>query len=234
MRVLLNRRNVVLGALLVATLALSAWTLLNGPDDTVVEPAARPGKVAGAATNASPGGAANVSPGASTGASTDTSANASANALANASSGKSAGAVPAPSGSVASGGAAAATEPRRASAGALPAPGAGPWSLAPRPGPPAAITNLFGAYSYQAPSAVAAAPAPPRPHAPPLPFIYTGHLEIDGQDTYLFLQGDAPISATVGTVIGEFTLVEARGQTLVFLHGPSGERVPLSIAAVGG
>jgi hypothetical protein len=222
MRAQLSRRNVVLGALLAATLAVSAWTLLNGPDDTVVEPVARPGKVSGASTAASTGAAANVSP------------DAAADAAANASSGKSAGTAPATSGRAASGGAPASTEARRAGAGASPAPSAGPWSLAPRPGPPAAITNLFGAYSYQAPSPVAATAAAPRPHAPPLPFTYTGRLEIDGQDTYLFMQGDAPITATVGTVIGEFTLVEARGQNLVFLHGPSGERVPLSIGAVGG
>jgi hypothetical protein len=169
----LSRRNQILGVLLAATLAVSAWTLLSPPDDAVVAPAARGNRPAGTA------------------------------------------------------------DARHAAAHAA-AKGTLGLALGQRPAPPEALSNLFGSYSYQAPTVSASAPAAARPHAPALPFTYTGHLEIDGKDTYLFLQGDVPITASVGTVIGEFTLVEARNQTLIFLHGPTGERVSLSIAAVNG
>jgi hypothetical protein len=164
----LTRRNLVLGVLLLGTLAVSAWTLLDGSNDAVVEPVIRPARTAAAGSGLH--GAHN------------------------------------PAGT---------TElrlPQRAPA-------------------PAAPVNLFGAYTYQAPAAAPAATTAQKPHAPPLPFIYTGHLEIDGQTTYLFLQADAPVSVTVGAAIGDFTLVQALGQTLVFLHGPTGERVSMPTGA---
>jgi hypothetical protein len=62
--------------------------------------------------------------------------------------------------------------------------------------------------------------------------VYTGRLDIEGRTTYLFLQhGDTPIGATVGTPIGEFTLVEISGPNLEFVHGPTGERVTMSITS---
>ncbi len=169
----LSRRDRVLGVLLAATLAVSAWTLLDTPQDPVVEPAVR--------TTRAPG----------------------------------------------------AREAHRAATDAA-ADANGALALAQRPVSPPTVTNLFGSYSYQAGTVAAVAPTAARPHAPPLPFTYTGRLEIDGRETYLFLQGDAPISASVGTVIGDFTLEQANGQTLVFVHGPSGERVSVPIGAVNG
>jgi hypothetical protein len=166
-----NRRGVVLGLALLASVAWSAWTLTAGPDDVVqatVRPRATAVRVAGH---------------------TDPRSKASANAPA---------------------------EP----AFALP--------LAQRPTAPKAPRNLFGAYSYEAPRPppVALVPEPPRP--PPLPFVFSGRLIVDGRATYLLLQGNKPISAMLGEDIGEFRLVEAAPERLVFLHGPTGQRVALS------
>ncbi len=164
----LSRRNQVLGGLLLATLAVSAWTLLAaGTDESVVEPVARPAR----------------------------------------------GTVPA-----------AHKEAAESTATDL--------ALGQRPEAPPKVVNLFSAYSYQAQAArPAGAEAPVRPHAPPLPFTYTGRLEIDGVSTYLMMQGDVPLGVTVGTAIGDFTLIEATGNRLVFLHGPTNERVEMPIAA---
>lgn len=113
---------------------------------------------------------------------------------------------------------------------AVPAPDA--LRLIPRPTAPSHARNLFDAYSYRAAPAAAAVAAAPVPHAPPLPFVYTGRLVIEGRATYLMLQGEAPVGITVGGAIGEFTLVDAAPDRLVFLHGPTGERVTMPIAAV--
>jgi hypothetical protein len=168
MTAMLTRRNVVLGLLLLGTLAVSAWTLLDRSNDAVVEPVVRPARTsaAGAAVH-----------------------------------------------------------------GAPPPAGTTELRLLQRPGAPAAPVDLFGAYSYQPPAATPGATPAQKPHAPPLPFTYTGHLEIDGQSTYLFLQADVPVGITVGSAIGDFTLVQAVGQTLVFLHGPTGERVSMPTGA---
>jgi len=100
-----------------------------------------------------------------------------------------------------------------------------------RPSAPARFHNLFGAYTYEAPrpAPVAAAPEPPR--APPLPFAYTGRLVVDGRSTYLLLQSGIPISVTVGADVGEFKLVEAAADRLVFLHGPTGQQVAMSLTS---
>jgi len=90
--------------------------------------------------------------------------------------------------------------------------------------------NVFGAYSYQAPRPVPVAVAPEAPHAPPLPFAYSGQLVIDGHATYLLLQSGTPISVTVGGDVGDFKLVEAQADRLVFLHGPTGQQVAMSLA----
>jgi len=168
----LSRRNLVLGGLLLATVAVSAWTLLSGTDDAVVEPISRSAKdnVAGLAS------------------------------------------------------------PRTAPGAPAVVALSGELSLGQRPAAPKNAGNLFSAYSYQAPAPVQVTQAPQKPHAPPLPFTYTGHLEIDGVATYLLMQADVPISVPVGANVGDFTLVEASGNGLVFLHGPSGERVVLPTA----
>ena len=75
-----------------------------------------------------------------------------------------------------------------------------------------------------------AAPAPV-PHAPGLPFAFAGRLIIGDQTTFLFLQSGASLEARVGSSVGDFQLVEASQDQLVFLHGPTGDRVPLSIAS---
>jgi len=90
--------------------------------------------------------------------------------------------------------------------------------------------NAFGAYNYQPapvphPAALAAAP-----HAPPLPFVFTGRLIIDGRTRYLFLQADNPLEVSLGANLGDFTLVEASADQLIFLHGPTGDRVTVAIA----
>lgn len=98
-----------------------------------------------------------------------------------------------------------------------------------RPGPPARPRNLFGEYSFEPPKPKA--PPPERPHAPALPFSYSGRLVIDGQTTYLLARGDAPLmNLVVGASAGDFQLVGADAQQLVFLHGPTGDRVPLRFA----
>lgn len=103
------------------------------------------------------------------------------------------------------------------------------WSV--RPQAPAKPHNVFSAYTYEAPrpAPVAAAPVPPR--APSLPFAYSGRLVIDGRATYLLLQSGTPISVTVGADIGDFKLVEAEADRLVFLHGPTGQQVAMSLAS---
>ncbi len=104
------------------------------------------------------------------------------------------------------------------------------FELPQRPIAPKQPGNLFGAYTYEAPRHQVAV-APEAPHAPPLPFVFTGRLIVDGHATYLLLLGNVPISATLGSDIGEFKLVEADPAQLVFLHGPTGERVAMSIAS---
>lgn len=167
-----NQRSLVLGGLLLATLAVSAFTLLSGTDETVVEPVARPAKVGAPATG-------------SAGATRRTSGEANTEDL----------------------------------------------TLTERPPPPARIPNLFSAYTYKAPEAAPVAQVIAKPHAPPLPFTYTGHLEIDGTSTFLMMQGDAPLSLTLGSVIGNFKLVEAAKDHLVFHHEPTGESVVMTIPA---
>jgi len=117
---------------------------------------------------------------------------------------------------------------QRPGAGAPP-PAALALELSQRPLAPAKERNLFGAYSYQAPAPRVAQAAPPPPQAPALPFRFTGRLVVEGKATYLMLQGEEPIGVTVGASIGEFQLVEADPQQLVFLYGPTGQRVPMSI-----
>ena len=93
---------------------------------------------------------------------------------------------------------------------------------------PGARFNLFESFGYKPPpAAVSAAPPPPPPRPPALPFAYSGQLIIDGRATFLLVQGDTPISATVGGRIGDFTLVEAVPGNLVFLHVPTGQRVTM-------
>ena len=111
--------------------------------------------------------------------------------------------------------------------GAMPVPG---FDWASRPQVLTTPHNVFGAYSYQAPRPAPVAVAPEPPHAPPLPFSYSGRLVIDGRATYLLLQSGTPISVTVGADVGDFKLVEAEADRLVFLHGPTGQQVAMSLA----
>ncbi len=102
-------------------------------------------------------------------------------------------------------------------------------ALETRPAPPAHPRNLFAEYNYEAPKPKVV-PVIEKPHAPPLPFAYSGRLIIDGSTTYLLLRGETPVNLIVGAEAGEFKLVDADTQRLIFLHGPTGERVALSIA----
>lgn len=111
---------------------------------------------------------------------------------------------------------------------AISAPSLG-WSV--RPQAPTKPHNAFGAYTYAPPRPAPVAVAPEPPHAPPLPFAYTGRLVVDGRATYLLLQSGTPISVTVGADVGEFKLVEAGPDRLVFLHGPTGQQVAMSLAS---
>ena len=104
-------------------------------------------------------------------------------------------------------------------------------SLALRPLAPLQPRNLFAAYSYEAPPPAGGAVHAEPPRAPPLPFAFTGRIIVRDQATYLLLQGDVPVAVTVGSDVGDFKLVEADSQHLVFLHAPTGQRVPLSIAS---
>lgn len=98
-----------------------------------------------------------------------------------------------------------------------------------RPAAPAHPRNLFAEYSYEAPRPKVVV-VPEKPHAPPLPFTYSGRLVIGATTTYLLMRGDTPVNLTVGADAGDFTLVEADPQRLVFVHEPTGERVALSLA----
>ena len=102
------------------------------------------------------------------------------------------------------------------------------FELPPRPQAPSQLHNLFAAYTYEAPRPVARLAAPEPPHAPPLPFAYAGRLIVNGQSIYLLSQAGAPITATLGTQIGEFKLVQAASDRLVFLHGPTGQEVAMT------
>jgi len=168
----MNRRNLVLGFGLLVSVALSAWTLVSGEEDTV-QPVVRHAE--------------------------------------------------APHGRPASG------------QGSVPArdqpSGPAVLTLPQRALPDASPQNAFGAYNYQPPPAPRPVVVAPAPHAPPFPYLFTGRLIIDGRTRYLFLQGDTPLELSVGSSVGEFTLVEASPDLLVFLHGPTGDRVPLSIAS---
>lgn len=101
-----------------------------------------------------------------------------------------------------------------------------------RPAAPQAIRNAFGAYSYQPPPRVVVAAAPPTPHAPPLPFVFSGRLMIPGKPTiYLLTQGNAPVEVHLGSDIDGFKLVTESPEQLVFLHAATGDRVAMSIAS---
>jgi hypothetical protein len=168
----MSRRNFVLGIALLASVALSAWSLVKtDSDDLVVQAKVHPHAVT--AVSASSAGTRTTGPDKT----------------------------------------------------------ASPGDLSGRPAAPTQVTNLFATYSYEAPRA-APMPAPIEPpHAPPLPFVFTGRLIDQGRSTFLLLQGDATVAVTVGSDVGDFKLVEADPQHLVFLHGPTGQRVPLSIAS---
>jgi hypothetical protein len=176
----MRRRNLILGAALLVTVAWSAWTLVApAPEDVDVVQARVRSPAAGTASAASAGSGA---------------------------------------------------RPLRADAGEALAPPA-PLQLPQRPAAPSNERNLFGAYSYQAPAPKLAAAAPAPVQAPPLPFRFTGQLIVDGKATYLLLQGDEPVGVTVGASVGEFQLVSADDRQLVFQYGPTGQRVPMSIAS---
>jgi hypothetical protein len=114
------------------------------------------------------------------------------------------------------------------------ATGSASWEPPRRPPAPATMRNLFGNYSYAAARPVLAPPPPEPPHAPPLPFAFSGRMNIDGQATYILLRGDAPIEVALGADVGDFKLVEATADRLLFLHGPTGERVALPTRAAPG
>jgi len=96
---------------------------------------------------------------------------------------------------------------------------AGTLRLRPREPAATAPRDLFAAYSWQPPPPPS---PPPAPQAPPLPFLYTGRIELDGIPIFLLLQGERVLRVGVGDEVGDFTLSSAAGQTLVFLHRPTG------------
>ncbi|HYA58886.1 MAG TPA: hypothetical protein VED85_00875 [Burkholderiaceae bacterium] len=105
------------------------------------------------------------------------------------------------------------------------------FELTQRPLAPPKPHNLFAAYTYEAPHRSPPPPPPEPPHAPPLPFGYAGRLVVDGRPIYLLLQAGAPISVTVGASVGEFKLIQAAPDQLVFLHGPTGQQVAMSLGS---
>jgi len=121
--------------------------------------------------------------------------------------------------------------PHAAAAAPRETPAVAVLELPQRPAARGSARNAFGAYSYLPPPPRAAITAAPAPRAPPLPFIFTGSLVIEGQPSYLLLQGDAPIRVSPGAQVGDFTLVEAAPERLVFRHGPTGDLVPLTIVS---
>jgi hypothetical protein len=171
----MTRRSLLLAAGLLVSLAWSAWLLVQGGDDGVVQATAR------AASRTS----------------LPREAGATRLALAN----------PAP---------------------ARPAPLA-ELDADERPAPPQHARNLFAEYSYEPPKPKAVAPPPEPPHAPPLPWTYAGRLEIDGRTSYLLDAPGKTLALAVGEADADFQLLEASGQQLTFLHGPTGLRVPLTI-----
>lgn len=110
---------------------------------------------------------------------------------------------------------------------ALPVKGAAVPDLAllPRQVPRDAASDPFSPHSW-APAAPVAAP---KPAAPPLPFVVTGRMEIDGQVSYLLMEGQRTHIAPVGTQLGGFRLAEASDDQLVFVHQATGIKVPLRI-----
>lgn len=130
--------------------------------------------------------------------------------------------------------------PRPQAAGGHPSPdparteyaGMADLGMPDRPAAPPTIHNVFGAYSYQAPPRPVVAVAPPAPHAPPLPFVFSGRLIIPGKATvYLLTQGNAPLEVQMGSNVAGFKLVGETPEQLVFVHEATGDQVAMSIAA---
>lgn len=177
----MKRRTALLGAALIATLALSAWALYADGPDGLVAPVLRSPPVAQASAA----------------------------------------------------GAGTAVEPGHGGTGIAGVSAATPAAtMAPRAAPPEHARNLFGAFTYQPPRRTESAVVAP-PRAPALPFAFAGRLIVDGASTFLLLQGETPVPMTLGAEIGDFKLVAIEPSRLVFLHGPTGERVPLAITATG-
>jgi hypothetical protein len=126
----------------------------------------------------------------------------------------------------------AAGAPARAAVAA--SPDAGALALGPtqRPTAPQKVHNVFGAYNYQPAPRAQAVVVAEVPHAPPLPFIFSGRLIIPGRPTtYLLTQGETPIEVRLGSDVGGFKLVDESPAQLVFLHAATGDRVAMSIAS---
>jgi hypothetical protein len=105
-------------------------------------------------------------------------------------------------------------------------------SLDARSSAPEKIHNVFGEYSYQPAPRPVLAQAAPAPHAPPLPFVFSGRLMIPGRATiYLLTENNAPVEVHLGSDLAGFKLVEESPQQLVFLHAATGDRVSMSIAS---
>jgi hypothetical protein len=60
------------------------------------------------------------------------------------------------------------------------------------------------------------------PEAPPLSFLYTGRIEVEGKSTFLLLQGERTLRVAIGESVGDFTLTATDPQGLVFRHQPTG------------
>ena len=175
----MNRRSLLLGGGLLATLILTIWTLTTDNSGEVVQATARP-----------------------------------------------AGSAPSPR---------TAPAPGRAAPDLAAADNAGGVSdtgLPDRPAAPQKVRNVFGAYNYQAPPRPVVVEAPPPPHAPPLPFVFSGRLMIPGKATvYLLTQGSTPIEMHLGSDAAGFKLVSESPEQLVFVHEATGDQVAMSIAS---
>jgi hypothetical protein len=107
--------------------------------------------------------------------------------------------------------------------------------LAPRPAPAVQPRDVFAAYSWAAQAAaamVASAPAqpPPPPQAPPLPVMFGGVIELEGQPVFLLIEGEHTLRVVVGGKVDAFRLQSANPRELVFVHIPTGLTQTLSIS----
>lgn len=92
-----------------------------------------------------------------------------------------------------------------------------------------AVADLFSGRSWApqpVPAAQVVAPPPPKPAAPPLPFIYLGRLEADGEKPVVYLQrGAAVLAVSEGDVLEpDYRVESVSAEELVIVFLPLAER----------